>query len=97
MFSMCSELTPRAHIPDTRIPQLMQPWRPEGLILFMQLVILVSSALQWRLSTFSNCCQSHFGELYGLELTLVQLDPQLHGHFFNNRINPFAQPPTCEI
>ena len=26
MFSMCSELAPRAHIPDTRIPQLMQPW-----------------------------------------------------------------------
>ena len=26
MFSMCSELTLRAHIPDTRIPQLMQPW-----------------------------------------------------------------------
>ena len=25
MFSMCSELTPRAHIPDTGIPQLMQP------------------------------------------------------------------------
>ena len=25
MFSMCSELTPRAPIPDTRIPQLMQP------------------------------------------------------------------------
>ena len=24
---MCSELTPRARIPDTRIPQLMQPWR----------------------------------------------------------------------
>merc|ERR1712223_507227 len=23
---MCSELTPRAPIPDTRIPQLMQPW-----------------------------------------------------------------------
>ena len=27
MFSMCSEHTPRAPIPDTRIPQLMQPWR----------------------------------------------------------------------
>ena len=27
MFSMCSELTPRARIPDTRIPQLMQPCR----------------------------------------------------------------------
>ena len=26
MFSMCSELTPRARISDTRIPQLMQPW-----------------------------------------------------------------------
>ena len=25
MFSMCSELTPRARIPDTRIPQYMQP------------------------------------------------------------------------
>ena len=25
---MCSELTPRARIPDTRIPQLMQPWPP---------------------------------------------------------------------
>ena len=25
MFSMCSELTPRAPIPDTRIPQFMQP------------------------------------------------------------------------
>ena len=25
MFSMCSELTPRARIPVTRIPQLMQP------------------------------------------------------------------------
>ena len=24
MFSMCSELTPRARIPDTRIPQQMQ-------------------------------------------------------------------------
>ena len=25
MFSMCSELTPRAHVRDNRIPQLMQP------------------------------------------------------------------------
>ena len=23
---MCSELTPRARIPDTRMPQFMQPW-----------------------------------------------------------------------
>ena len=26
MFSMCSELTPRACVPDARIPQFMQPW-----------------------------------------------------------------------
>ena len=26
MFSMCSELAPRAPVPDNRIPQLMQPW-----------------------------------------------------------------------
>ena len=35
MYSLCSELTPRALIPDTRIPQFMQPWSnilfiPEG-------------------------------------------------------------------
>ena len=28
MFSMCSELSPRASIPDTRIPQFMQPCPP---------------------------------------------------------------------
>ena len=26
MFSMCPELTPRARIPDSRLPQFMQPW-----------------------------------------------------------------------
>ena len=30
MFSMCSELTPRARIPDTRLPQLMQPCEEQG-------------------------------------------------------------------
>ena len=29
MFSMCSELTPRARIPDTNLPQFMQPCRTE--------------------------------------------------------------------
>ena len=32
MFSICSELTPRAPIPDTRIPQLMQPWRTKDIL-----------------------------------------------------------------
>ena len=30
MFSMCSELTPHARIPDTRIPQFMQPCTRTG-------------------------------------------------------------------
>ena len=34
---MCSELTPRAHIPDTRIPQLMQPCLTKALILSIEL------------------------------------------------------------
>ena len=32
MFSMCCELTPLARIPDTRIPQLMQPWSTPGVL-----------------------------------------------------------------
>ena len=35
MFSMCSELTPHAHIPDTRIPQLMQPCPSENSLPFL--------------------------------------------------------------
>ena len=41
MFSMCSELTPRARILDTRIPQLMQPWRRR--FLYLGLVIYPTS------------------------------------------------------
>ena len=43
MFSMCSELTPRARIPDTRIPQLMQPW-----------VMAEVSVVLWLIG--NNCC-----------------------------------------
>ena len=35
MFSMCSELTPRARIPDTRIPQFMQPCLKANIIIFV--------------------------------------------------------------
>ena len=34
MFSMCFELTPRARMPDTRIPQFMQPCCIQCLFLF---------------------------------------------------------------
>ena len=47
MFSMCSELTPRAPIPDTRIPQLMQPWGQGGEGLAVQ-----SSSSEKKLSVY---------------------------------------------
>ena len=43
MSSMCSELTPRARIPDTRIPQLMQPCHCPS----------------WFIGKFSHTCFHH--------------------------------------
>ena len=40
---MCSELTPRARIPDTRIPQLMQPCIKGFLALIVCLAIVQNS------------------------------------------------------
>ena len=34
MFSTCSELTPRAPIPDGRMERIMQPWQKPPLTLF---------------------------------------------------------------
>ena len=45
MFSMCSELTPRARILDTRIPQLMQPCfqgaEEQLILMMMELMMMV--------------------------------------------------------
>ena len=71
MFSLCSELTPRARIPDTRIPQLMQPWYNAmylytmlvHLVQLLQQALLVKSGLtNVRVSQkklLSECCSSH--------------------------------------
>ena len=40
MFSMCSELTPRARIPDTMIPQFMQPWCWYFTFLYMMMMMM---------------------------------------------------------
>ena len=48
MFSMCSELTPRAHVPDNRIPQLMQPWEQENVHLKKELARLKGTNLKER-------------------------------------------------
>ena len=45
MFSMCSELTPRAPIPDSRIAQFMQPCHRFRIVLKVLLFIVVSSII----------------------------------------------------
>ena len=49
MFSMCSELTPCARIPDTRIPQFMQPCQMDE---FANWLYLYENAIA------IECCQS---------------------------------------
>ena len=54
MFSMCSELTPRARIPDTRIPQLMQPWKEPGAIIT---IITIKQSIEiesWKVKESKN-------------------------------------------
>ena len=50
MFSMCSELTPRARIPDTRIPQLMQPCRLPVTALALSALRGLFWPLKWYIS-----------------------------------------------
>ena len=46
MFSMCSELTPRAPIPDGRMAQFMQPWHEYDSITITH-TFLQQGVLQW--------------------------------------------------
>ena len=50
MFSTCSEVTPRAPIPDGRMEQIMQPWFQFGtlnnfILIFLRIVFLVLLSL----------------------------------------------------
>ena len=58
MFSMCSELTPRAHIPDTRIPQLMQPCIVTGVYYKAKEMVLPSSGIVTRQQVIVKSVQS---------------------------------------
>ena len=53
MVSMCSELTPRARIPNTSIPQLMQPWWVVG-SLRAPSVLIIFCVLESSVFTFRN-------------------------------------------
>ena len=73
---MCSELTPRAHVPDNRIPQLMQPWLT-GKLFPEQLCVWVCGLLLHRclVDPMSNHCHA------GLErgsLACVLIGGKLH-------------------
>ena len=61
MFSMCSELAPRAHIPDTRIPQLMQPCiynNHKKSQLSQKNIQLTLLAVNWNDAKVSSCSRS---------------------------------------
>ena len=45
---MCSKLTPRARIPDNRIPQFMQPCRRQSTKFLISMVILNFNVLRLR-------------------------------------------------
>ena len=54
MFSMCSELTPRAPVPDNRIPQLMQPWSELTKTTRTSCSIITHHPLWWALPYLST-------------------------------------------
>ena len=53
MFSMCSELAPRAHVPDNRIPQLMQPWSQFSS--FIKITRFCPKSQSWDLCNALQC------------------------------------------
>ena len=61
---MCSELTPRAHIPDTRIPQFMQPWSSSPYNLHHHHVITILFIMTGWVGGFSTTLS---GDLVSLE------------------------------
>ena len=85
---MCSELTPRAHIPDTRIPQLMQPC-------FQQLSLFWDYTLPLPLQSFHNLTGPD--DVCGLPLSkIVWFHPSsFHRSVPRNKARrPERRPPT---
>ena len=68
---MCSELTPRAHIPDTRIPQLMQPWQG-GQAAESDLTGGEVAAIRLCLLGFGSLCATLATGLFTLALSKIQ-------------------------
>ena len=70
MFSMYSELTPRARIPDTRIPQLMQPCPSDYQTQIMTRVDLHISRLNTSLKR-RKICRSSEREKYAQNVFII--------------------------
>ena len=68
MFSMCSELAPRAHVPDNRIPQLMQPCSETGSRQFKRSVhrIFCSTKCNCKMSISRKPLLWHFSSMKDL-------------------------------
>ena len=63
---MCSELTPRAHVPDNRIPQLMQPCN-QKLHMFKHYRCSIIANFQ-RLQMFKHCRCSNIADVQTLQM-----------------------------
>ena len=99
MFSMCSELTPRAHIPDTRIPQLMQPC-PKKLVseCCMSPKILTKNGWvgqKFPLDMTWECMISFFGTPFRpmIQNHVTVLAPTI----FNFFVNIWTSPPIAKM
>ena len=74
---MCSELTPRARIPDSRIPQFMQPWSCPR-VLYKELIFWDSTLLfypehwvqkiqKWKMQPIRVLCRCMSGRMQWLQ------------------------------
>ena len=83
MFSMCSELTPRARNPDIRIPQLMQPCVNDVLGMLLNKLFDTSQSIGFRLIWAAGISQlsrwsrqtivAFIDYLSGVDIVFVQL------------------------
>ena len=72
MFSMCSELTPRAPIPDGRMEQITQPWLYDKYDQY-------EFVFDWFMETFKE--PSHWIELCYCLIFQIQIQKMRMVHF----------------
>ena len=74
MFSMYSELTPRALTPGTRIPQLMQPWWPSA----------IKKTRTWQFSSILGLCDPILPRLCRSWTLYFEISKELSQHIWSH-------------